>query len=186
MYLAAFRDGSVKVGTSTQRRSQQRLEEQGAWIAHYVAVADNGFAVRDLEDRVTADLGLTQAVNASRKVRGLLNPVADERLTETLERHRRSVHELMVAGVDSVASMDKTWRHPMADHPAVAKLYPYPTKLTSGGHDLELVTAVGRTAIARRPGTDDAFPIDLGPVFGLQLEMGGAVSDEIAIQDSLF
>lgn len=187
LYLAAFRDGSIKVGTSTQSRSQRRLEEQGAWIARYVARADNGYVVRDLEDEVTTVLGLPQAVNATRKVRGLTSPMTDERLDKELSSHATAVAELVTSSDSGrIASLDEAWRHPKADHPALAKLYPYPSKLTSGGHDLELVTAVGRTAIGHRPGGTDMFAFDLGPLFGLCLEMGGAVSDEITIQDSLF
>jgi len=187
LYLAAFRDGSIKVGTSTQRRSQQRLEEQGAWMARYVALADNGYVVRDIEDAVTNDLGLTQAVNASRKVRGLISPVSDDRLTAELDSHAEAVGELIASSHNGrIASIDEPWRHPKADHPALRKLFPYPSKLISGGHDLELVTAVGRSVIARRPGSDDMFAFDLAPLFGLVLTMGDAVSDEITIQDSLF
>lgn len=187
LYLASFRDGSMKVGTSNQRRSQTRLEEQGAWMARYVALADDGFAVRDLEDDVTRELGFTQAVNASRKVRGLIAPLPDEQLDAALATAAVAVGELIATNNDArIASLDETWRHPKAAAIATRKIYSYPSKLTSGGHDLEVVTAVGRTAIARRPGSDDWFAFDLGPLFGLQLTMGGAVSDEITIQDSLF
>lgn len=187
LYLAAFRDGSLKVGTSNQRRSQQRLEEQGAWMARYVALADDGFAVRDLEDAVTNELGLTQAVTASRKVRGLVSPVPDEDLDAALATAALDVAELIAANGDTrVASLDDSWRHPKAAEIVGRKIYPYPSKLASGGHDLELVTAIGRSAIARRPDSDDWFAFDLAPLFGLQLPMGGAVSDEITIQDSLF
>lgn len=186
LYLAAFRDGSLKVGTSTQRRSQQRLVEQGAWMARYVAVADDGYAVRNVEDRVTNELGLAQAVNGTRKVRGLITPVADERLGRLLDERADEVRELVASDGGRITPHDETWRNPKADHPALAKLYPYPSKLSAGAHDLELVTAVGRTAIARRPATADMFAVDVAPLFGLQLEMGGVISDEITIQDSLF
>lgn len=39
LYLAAFRDGSVKVGTSTAPRLRTRLTEQGAWRARVVGTA---------------------------------------------------------------------------------------------------------------------------------------------------
>ena len=37
LYLAAFRDGSIKVGTTRGSSGHTRLIEQGAWLAAYVA-----------------------------------------------------------------------------------------------------------------------------------------------------
>ncbi|MFV2040323.1 MAG: DUF2797 domain-containing protein, partial [Acidimicrobiales bacterium] len=74
LYIAAFRDGSVKVGTTTEKRGHVRLLEQGAWRAVIVARADDGYVVRTVEDTVTAEVGLSQSVSIARKVEGMASP----------------------------------------------------------------------------------------------------------------
>jgi len=188
LYLAAFRDGSIKVGTSTLSRCERRLEEQGAWMARFVAETTNGRQVRHLEDAVTEQLGLPQSVSAVRKVRGLTNPVSDEQLAESLEAFAQTIETDIVApaSVDGTTSLAANWRHPMADHPATQQAIEYPLRLGRGRHDLDLVTAVGRQLIARRPASDDYFAVDPLPLYGTWLDTGDYGSDEIAIQDSLF
>jgi hypothetical protein len=51
--------GSTKVGTASGPRKWNRLAEQGAVAARYVARAQDGRVVRILEDLVTAESGLT-------------------------------------------------------------------------------------------------------------------------------
>jgi len=187
LYLAAFRDGSIKIGTSTLTRVQTRLAEQGAWIARFAAIADDGFAVRDLEDRVTAELGLPQAVGVGRKISGLISPVDDAELNERLDRHLKDVVALIDTMNDRrIEASDRRWRSPVAEDPVLDNMLRYPLKLRSGSHDLEIVGAIGRVCAARRPGTTDVFAIDPGELFGIKIETGNFASDEIAIQDSLF
>lgn len=188
LYLAAFRDGSIKVGTSTLMRSERRLEEQGAWMATFVAETSNGRLVRHIEDAVTEELGLPQAVSATRKLRGLIDPIDDDALASELDNWATNVDTHIVSRQreGSASPLNERWRHPMADHPAVAEAIAYPLPLQRGRHDLELITAVGRHLIARRPGGTDVFAFDPLPLFGIWLDLGDYGSDEIAIQDSLF
>jgi hypothetical protein len=188
LYLAAFRDGSIKVGTSTLNRSQRRLEEQGAWLARFVAETTNGKLVRHIEDAVTEDLGLPQSVSAMRKLRGLVKPVDDDELLARLADFADNVETHVLAREldPTVMSLAEPWRHPMADHPALVGAIEYPLRVLRGSHDLELITAVGRHLVAQRPGGTDAFVLDPQPLFGVWPEIGDFGSDEIAIQDSLF
>jgi len=193
LYLAAFRDGSIKVGTSTLSRSERRLEEQGAWMARFVAETPNGRLVRHLEDAVTEELGLPQAVSAVRKLRGLVNPIPDAALAKQLDDFASNVKTNVVRRWDAVpvdttdvASLAEQWSHPMAEHPALAGAIEYPLRLLRGRHDLELITAIGRHILARRPGGTDVFIFDPKPLFGIWPDIGDYGSDEIAIQDSLF
>lgn len=187
LYLAAFRDGSIKVGTSTRARRQERLEEQGAWIARVAAATTDGFAVRDLEDRVTEELGLPQAISIGRKLAGMIDPIPDDVIIDRLRAHGERVAALIETMSDSrIDATDSPWTNPVADDPSVTKLYRYPLRLGSGNHDLEIVGMVGRVAAARRPASADVFAIDLQDLFGIELETGDFESDEIAIQDSLF
>ncbi len=187
LYLAAFRDGSIKIGTSTAPRLETRLTEQGAWVARIVASTTDGFAVRTLEDRVTVDLGLPQSVSVRRKLDGLVQPVSDDRLGIELERWSAGVHSLIERhGDDRVEPAATDWHSPVADDPNWQRVHAYPLKLQSGGHDVELLTASGRVVVLRRPGSDDRFVADLRALFGLEITIDEVEPDELTVQDSLF
>lgn len=188
LYIAAFRDGSIKIGTSTLGRAEKRLEEQGAWVARFVAETTNGRAVRHLEDAVTETVGIAQAVSAMRKARGLANPIDAAQLDQQLQQAVDDVHTMVIdkSITSDVTAMDEQWQHPMAEHPAIANVLAYPATLTSGRHDLRVITAVGRHLLARRADGHDVFVIDPAVLFGIWLDMGEYGSEEIAIQDSLF
>ncbi|MEL6892568.1 MAG: DUF2797 domain-containing protein, partial [Actinomycetota bacterium] len=137
LYLAAFRDGSIKVGTSTRTRRQTRLLEQGAWRAVEVAEVGDGFAVRRLEDVVTNRLGLPQAVATTRKLRGMVNPRSDVEVEEVLAGRTAEVHALL-AGPDGRAAADGAiptsiaWSSPEADDPRWDRPHPYPLAIETG------------------------------------------------------
>lgn len=187
LYLAGFRDGSIKVGTSAVGRRYGRLAEQGAWSARISVEASDGYAVRDLEDQVTAELGLPQSVSARRKLDGMATPVPDVRLEVELSRWRSMVGELVEASNDErFVALDESWRHPRARADAWDHIHLYPLDPATGQHDLEVVEACGRLVAVRRPGSSDTFVFDLQRVYGVQLELGQFTSDELAVQDSLF
>ena len=187
LYLAAFRDGSIKVGTSTAPRLSTRLCEQGAWAARIVASTSDGFAVRTLEDRITVDLGLPQSVSVRRKLDGLVQPLADQRLATELDRWSAAVHSLIEQhGDDRVEAVLEHWNCPVADDPALHRVHAYPLKLQTGGHDVELAHASGRIAVLVRPGSDDSFVADLRALFGLEITIDHVEPDELTVQDSLF
>ena len=187
LYLAAFRDGSIKVGTTTVPRTQKRLEEQGAWMARQVAETTNGISVRSLEDMVTEVWSLPQSVSGSRKVKGLISPRTDTELEAVLDEASQRVFELVGRTPDERVTplfgddgLGIRWRHPQADHPATQRPLAYPLSLTVGNHDLEVVTAVGRALLVRRRGPDglgdDVFAIDPAPLFGIELDIGDYLS----------
>lgn len=187
LYLAAFRDGSVKVGTSTAPRLQTRLIEQGAWVAHIAANTSDGYAVRSLEDRVTVELGLPQSVSIVRKLDGLVNPKPNEPLRRELAHWAGNVATMIDQMGDArIDAADTSWSSPSIDDPLFDGLHPYPLKVESGNHDLELLGACGRVAIATRPGSGDNFAIDVRRLYGVELTLGDVVADELAVQDSLF
>lgn len=188
LYLAAFRDGSMKVGTSTLSRADRRLSEQGAWQARFIAETTNGRAVRTLEDAVTQELGIAQSVSNRRKRRGLVAPVDDEALASELASFGRLAVEHVVdpARTASVAAIDESWHNPLWNDALVSTVIDYPLRVDRGRHDLELLGAIGRLLLARRPSGPDVFVLDPAPLFGRWLEVGDFGSDEIAIQDSLF
>lgn len=191
LYLAAFRDGSVKVGTSTGTRRHTRLIEQGAWRAIEVAEVGDGFAVRRLEDLVTERLGLPQAVATTRKLRGMLAPRTDAELDGLLAERAAEVHELL-AGVDGRAAADNAkptdtrWSSAEAGDPRWDRPHPYPLAIDNGSHHLRIEAMCGRLAAVARPGGEDRFVIDIGRLYGRQIELGAFQPDELAVQDSLF
>ncbi len=188
LYLAAFRDGSVKVGTSTENRHRTRLAEQGAWMAQVVAWASDGITVRLLEDWVTDRLGLAQAISSNRKLEGFERPRTDEDLQHLLDTHREQVHRLMTLDRDPdlLRPLERSWRHPRADTERWSSLHRYPADLRSGSHDLDVIDACGRMILLRRPGGPDRFVADLQQLYGRELEFGAFGSEPLTVQDSLF
>jgi len=187
LYLACFRDGSIKVGTSTAPRLTIRLAEQGAWLARVVASTTDGFAVRSLEDQVTVELGLPQSVSIRRKLVGLATPRPDEALVAELDRWTGLVHALIDARSDDRATKSSDdWAFGSATNPLWDSLHSYPLKLASGSHDIECMSASGRAVVLRRPGSDDHFVVDIQQLFGLVITPGDHIPDELSVQDSLF
>ena len=187
LYLAGFRDGSVKVGTSTQSRLPVRLAEQGAWRAVIVAEASDGYAVRDAEDRVTMDVGLPQSVSARRKLDGFEHPMDDVGLEAELRRWAGVVHELLDRmGDERVKRQAELWATQVSDDLAWKRLHRYPLALAIGSHDFTVHSVCGRYIALKREGGDDLFVADLQQLYGRQLDIGDYGSDEVAVQDSLF
>ena len=167
-----------------------------------MCIRDSGVAVRQLEDAVTEVWFVPQAVSARRKVKGMVDPLADTELDQRLAEAAADVARLMENSPDEriepLAPETDTgrgepgtgpgerWRHPLADHPATENVLAYPPNLLDGAHDLQVVTAIGRVLLVRRPHADDVFAIDPAPLFGIELDIGDYGSAEIAIQDSLF
>ena len=187
LYLAAFLDGSVKVGTSTAPRLNERLDEQGAWRARVVADADDGFAVRAIEDRVSLELGLPQAISIRRKLAGLHQPRPPEVLLDELDLWAGRIHDLLERFPNSgVRPANDDWTFAGADDDIYRRLHPYPAKLETGAHHIVCRAASGRAAVVERPATGDRFVVDIRSLFGLELAMGDFESDPLAVQDSLF
>ncbi len=222
LYVAGFRDGSLKIGTSTAHRAATRLAEQGAWQAVEVASVNDGFTVRRLEDLITDKLGLPQSVAIARKLQGMASPVGETVLVERLEATVADVHTLLgsldrlpggkvLPGPLSSAgdrSQDDCWweqrtawwsfvEHVRSDSALDgplddasdglwAGLHRYPVRLDRGAHHIEILAMCGRMAVLGRPGSDDRFVADLGRLFGLELDLGRYVPDELVVQDSLF
>lgn len=187
-YLAGFRDGSIKIGTSTAPRLETRLLEQGAWLATTVALATNGFAVRMLEDLITSELGLPQSVTVTRKLRGLTDPRPDDSLVTKLAQWTQGVHRLIgELNDDRLNAANTEWMNPNASDESWSRVHPYPQRLDRGAHAFVIEKACGRSILLRRPGGTDSFVADIGQLFGVECTIGDdVVPDELTVQDSLF
>ena len=189
LYLAGFADGSIKVGTTTETRTQQRLSEQGAWLAQIVAEAADGVVVRELEDRVTDELGIAQSVSMRRKLDGLVQQQPESMLTSAIDRMGDAVRRLVDhMGDPALISTSSTWEHPTRQDSAWQSPVRYPFPLSEGAHNLEVRQACGRAVALSRVGStsDDIFVADIGQLFGVVIEPGAHVTPEITVQDSLF
>ncbi len=195
LYLAGFRDGSIKVGTSTLPRRDRRWAEQGAWRARQVAEAADGIIVREIEDAVTATLGLAQSVSAVRKVAGHLKPIAEEALEATLDHWTEAVHRLLSAVPDLAADVtaatgitptDESWSFPGGDESVWHTLYAYSPPLSQASHNLIIERLCGRIALFTKPGSQDVFVADIGQLYGRVLELGDVEPNDVLVQDSLF
>lgn len=184
LYVAGFRDGSMKVGTAAGISDHRRLLEQGAWMARYIGVAADGFVVREAEDLVTERVGLAQGVTVSRKLRGLTQPIEDAALVGQLDDASRAVAE--VVGDRGVEVQVSEWVNPANDSPLWARVHPYPAAVEGGSHDLTVLGAVGRVLATTRPGFDEVFVVDPAPLFGRAIDLGDHRPDEVAVQAALF
>lgn len=195
LYVAAFRDGSIKVGTSTEHRSQTRLLEQGAWMARFVASTTNGITVRVVEDLITERLGLPQSIAITRKLNGLTQPRRDEWLESELANAAADVHKVMksegeVAGITAIDKViDKVWVNPALAEPGWNRVHLYPHKLNAGTHEMHVIGACGGVvAFRRNAATDgDVFVADLRQLFGFGLaESKNEELAPVTVQDQLF
>lgn len=191
IYLAAFRDGSLKVGTSSERRRYTRLQEQGAWKARFVAQARDGIAVRVAEDLITARLDISQSVSARRKRRGLATSVPDTQLDTRLAQSAEAVHHLLADATDDgtvqgVAVADEPWESAAVGQPVWDRLMDYPVHLGSGAHAVQVVEVCGRMLAVEQPRSGDRFVTDVAELFGFPIDVGDHEPDPIQVQDSLF
>ena len=187
LYLAAFRDGSMKVGTTRGSSGNRRLIEQGAWLATYVAEVEDGFFVRELEDEITAQLGVTQAVDTRRKILGHLHHLSDQQLTQSLSELSSETENLLRDHLGNRGSfIGEPWSNPMVDAEVWGGLAQYPGSMKEGAHELTIHSMVGRLAACHKTGFSDAFLVDMHSLLTLPLETGTFAVDELALQESLF
>lgn len=192
LYLACFRDGSIKVGTSKAERTSTRLTEQGAWHARIVAKTTNGLTVRHLEDLITDRLKVPQSVSIQRKLRGLTTCQPQEQMLDRLDALADEVHALLseplVLGVEDaeITTCNEPWSNPENENPIWNRAVTYPASLRSGSHSLTVQAMFGRIGAITRPGFDDVFVTDLGQLVGYELLIDDVEPDPLVIQSALF
>lgn len=198
LYVATFANGATKVGTASAPRKWNRLADQGAVHASYVAHAEDGRVVRVLEDLVTRELGLVQQVRSAAKVAGLVEPRAAVELSTVNRQHAGRVRELLGGlAMTGYAVVEEEWERPaLADALCTARAqgglrHPYPATFDGGGHGLRIHSVSGAIALAALPdatGTEveGSFVADLGALKGRKIEFGPHATEIPALQDSLF
>ncbi len=184
LYLAAFGDGSIKIGTSTAHRIHTRLLEQGAMQARIVGATEDGIRIRVLEDVVTETLGIAQTVGIGRKIAGLANPRPAEFLETLLADNEEKVHGTL----ENMAKWERRsdpWVNPAGNE--WDTVFSYPNDLGAGAHQLVASGAYGRIVQVHRPVEGaDRFVADIKRLFGIRLERGTFQTPDVAAQHSLF
>ena len=189
LYVATFANGASKVGTASDNRKWQRLAEQGAVAASYVARAADGRVVRILEDLVTRDAGLPQQVRAAAKAAALAAPAPASRLrAHNAALATTARHVLSGAGEDGFDVVDESWNRPgLAERLCSGTArHAYPHALASGQHGFTIRSICGSFVLAAVDDADLEFVLDLGQLKGRSIELGEYSSEVPAVQETLF
>lgn len=189
LYVATFANGASKVGTASNLRKWNRLAEQGAVVARYVARAGDGSVIRILEDMVTRDGGLPQQVRSAAKAAALVAPGTAVELDHLNGRLAGEARLLVAAaGIAGSQVVDEVWARPalsdIACTPAVRHAYPH--QLSSGAHGFRIASLSGSVALAALDGTDLDFVVNLGQLKARTIELGDHDSEIPAVQEALF
>lgn len=189
LYVATFAGGATKVGTASSPRKWNRLAEQGAVAATYVAQTADGRAVRVLEDLVSQELGLTQQIRSAAKSEALLRPLPAPEIEAVNTRAAGAVRALLArAAVEPYLPVAERWIRPAQAEPlygATAR-HRYPHALDAGSHGFTVTGLSGANVLASLAGTDAAFVVNLGQLTGRKVVLGDYASAVPAIQESLF
>ena len=186
LYIAGFFDGLTKVGTSASNRIQTRLLEQGAIHAVLMAETPDGITVRLLEDLITEELGIGQAVSIGKKIDGLLKPLMRDALQKELKIISRKVKDcISTSGITDIKEITSTWDNEYSAETCWDTIQKYPISLSSGNHDLKVKSVVGRVA-ALSHNSGMTLAADLNELLGITVESGKIAGDEISVQAQLF
>jgi hypothetical protein len=195
LYIATFADGISKVGTASEHRKQDRLDEQGPALASYVAYAANGRLVREAEDAVSRELQVPQHRRRAAKVAALAAPRPAHVVAE---RHRETVAQVVRLVTDTVwgpglCARVEAWVPPAAmgalrEPPPHGSWIPYPHPLATGEHGWDIEACAGPAALARTEPGEDAvrFLVDLGELKGRRVLLGAFSSPAAEVQEAMF
>jgi hypothetical protein len=189
LYVATFARGTSKVGTASQLRKWNRLAEQGAVVARYVARARDGRVVRLLEDLVSARAGLTQQVRSAAKEEALVQPLPEAGLDALNARHAAAVRTMLASvAVEGFDRVDEQWVRPAQASGLCepAARHGYPHALDGGQHGFSIAALSGTNALARLDRTEAAFVVNLGRLAARTVVLGNFASEVPAVQEPLF
>jgi hypothetical protein len=190
LYIATFAHGESKVGTVAAARRTSRLNEQAPIHATYLAEAPDGRAVRQLEDAVSRELGMSQAVRGTAKLVGLLQP--DHNRAQVAHEHAVQDAAVVLATL-GISGTREQWRPPAAgaalrsSQPAGGRVV-YPHDLRQGEHRFHIESCAGTLVLARLSADADAlrYVLDLNALRGRRVVFGDFRSPKATVQASLF
>lgn len=188
LYIATFANAASKVGTAAAPRWVSRLDEQGPVHATYLVRAPDGRAVRALEDAVSRDAGLAQAVRGPAKLAALTDP--DPR--QTRAAHDDAVGRALAALTAlGISPEHEEWTPPACGaelrSPRQGERLAYPHDLREGEHGFQVESCSGSHALVRlAPGDDVRYVLDLNALKGRRVLIGSYASPAKSLQASLF
>ncbi|MDY3049444.1 MAG: hypothetical protein SOR40_06700 [Rothia sp. (in: high G+C Gram-positive bacteria)] len=196
LYVATFPDGSSKVGTASLLSNPRRLDDQAVALATFIARADSGIIVRQLEDLVSREAHLTQVKRASAKYKGWLNPLSAQRLktehhialenaTWALEDAQDELEGFTITADSWLPSppMGRAYAALRAENPE--PLAPYPS-LTEGPHGFYISGGTGKFLTAHFGDPDQSFLLNTAELSNRACRLHGELTPPASVQESLF
>jgi hypothetical protein len=188
LYVATFANAASKVGTAAAPRRVSRLDEQGPVHATYLLQASDGRAVRLLEDTLSREAGLAQAVRGAAKLAALTDP--DPR--QARAAHKAAVGRALAALTALGLSPEpEEWTPPACGAelraPRQGERLAYPHDLREGEHGFQVESCSGSHALVRLTPDDDVrYVLDLNALKGRRVLTGSYTSPAMPLQGSLF
>jgi len=188
LYVATFAHAASKVGTAAAPRRVSRLDEQGPMHATYLLRARDGRAARVLEDTLSRDAGLAQAVRGSAKLAALTDPDPRQARTAHDAAVGRALAALTALGL---SPEPEEWTPPARGaelrSPRRGERVTYPHDLRGGEHGFQVESCSGSHALVRLAPEDDArYVLDLSALKGRRVLIGCYTSPAMPLQGSLF
>lgn len=196
LYIATFPDGTSKVGTASLHSNPRRLDNQAVAAATFVARADNGIIVRQLEDLVSEEANLTQFKRSSTKYKAWLAPASPAELTSAHFMAVEAATWALEDAEDTVSGFDITahrWEPSLAMSRAYASLrasnpeplLAYPS-LTQGAHGFYLTGGTGPFLTAHFGDPEQTFLVNTAELSNRGCRLVPGLTDQPTVQTSLF
>lgn len=187
LYVAAFADGFVKVGTAADNRKFERLLEQGAGAAEFIGVFPDGVSVRRVEESVSRLAGLSQSRSGARKAQGLLQPVAEEGIRQACSNAAELARS--VSDVLRQSSISEVWHAPPSEllRPPVGRpRLPLDPIRVGETYEWDVHATLGRIGLVRDASSTALvdYVFDFGALVGHELDTAPSASPVGA--DALF
>jgi hypothetical protein len=188
LYVATFANAASKVGTAAAPRRASRLDEQGPMHATYLLQAADGRAARVLEDTLSRDAGLAQAVRGPAKLAALTDPDPRQAHAAHAAAVGRALAALTTLGL---SPEPEEWRPPACGAelraPRQGERLAYPHDLREGEHGFQVESCSGSHALVRLTPDDDVrYVLDLNALKGRRVLIGSYTSPAMPLQGSLF
>jgi hypothetical protein len=190
LYVATFTRTLSKVGTAAAPRKASRLNEQGPLCATYLAEIPDGRTVRELEDALGRELGITQTARRAAKAGALERPdlgLVQQAHDSIADRAIRAL------GRWGIPPSRQEWQPP-AESLALrspqrhGQRTAYPHDLREGEHGFWAESCLGSIALVglTRGMEADRFIADLSVLTGFRVIIGRFSSPPTMTQTSLF
>lgn len=190
LYVATFTRTLTKIGTAAAPRKASRLSEQGPLCATYLAEIPDGRTVRELEDALSRELGITQTARRAAKLAVLERPDLDP-----VQQAHNNLADRAIAALSrwNIPSARQEWQPP-AESLALrspqrhGQRATYPHDLREGEHGFQAESCLGSIALVRLTAEEepDRFIADLSVLKGFRVIIGHFSSPPTLTQTSLF